>query len=290
VWKVLDVLNWTADHLKKKGFDNPRLNAERLLAHILDVERVGLYLNYDRPLTVEEKAGFKECLRRRLRHEPLQYITGEVEFMSLRFQVTPAVLIPRPETEVLVEHAIEVCKSSFSSQDVMRCLDIGTGSGNIAISVAHYVVNAHVTAVESSESALAVARENAKSLGVQDKVTFKRASISDDQFLREVDGPFDLVLSNPPYVRSRDLLTLQDEIRHYEPIEALDGGEDGLDFYRRLTGLLLKLLAPDGAFFLEIGADQAGTVLALLKEAGVTKQEVIKDLGGHDRMVVGVNS
>ncbi len=278
------MLDWTSSFLRDKGFASPRLNAERLLAHILGLERVELYLNFERPLSRGEQSGFKRALQRRLRHEPLQYIISETEFYSLPFTVTPEVMIPRPETEVLVECALSRCKTTFSRAATIRCLDIGTGSGNIAVALAHHAPTTILTALDISENALEVARENARRHNIEERCRFHAVDIFDETTMRNF-GPFDLILSNPPYIPTATLNTLDEEIFSYEPHRALDGGVDGLDLYRQIARLLPSLASEKCAVLLEIGERQADAVSQLLSSAGFRDAEVVKDLAAKDRVI-----
>ncbi|NOY60279.1 MAG: peptide chain release factor N(5)-glutamine methyltransferase, partial [Calditrichaeota bacterium] len=171
-WKLIGLLNWTADYLDQKGFENSRLEAERLLAHSLHIQRIDLYVNFDRPLIPDELAQFKSLLKRRLDHEPLQYIIGETEFYSLPIKVAPGVLIPRPETEVLVENALQIINDNFPQGKEINVLDVGTGSGNIAIAIAKNAVHARLTAIDISADALKIARQNAELNNVAEKINF----------------------------------------------------------------------------------------------------------------------
>lgn len=275
-WDVLKVLNWTKGYLAEKGVENPRLEAEWMLCEALSLDRVGLYLNFDKPLSDAELALYRGMVARRGRREPLQYILGSQEFMGLEFQVTPAVLIPRHDTEVLVTEAVkrgEGCRS---------ILDIGTGSGCVAVAVAKALPEAEVSTVDVSGEAIEVARGNAERNGVS--VQFFHGSL----FEPFAGKRFDMVLSNPPYITSADLATLQQEVRDFEPVGALDGGGDGLDFYRRITAEAPAYLNPGGWLLFEVGAGQAGDVLELLKSGGFTSDRFTQtDPAGIERVVGG---
>jgi release factor glutamine methyltransferase len=284
-WTVVGLINWTTDYLIDKSMENSRLIVERLLAHTLQVDRVHLYLNFDRPLDAEELSVFKAKLKRRLNHEPLQYIIGEAEFMSLPFRVSPGVLIPRPETEVLVEACIKLCRQEFGQAERIDILDIGTGSGNIAIALAKNLKSAFVTAIDSSAEALKVARENALLNDVSDKIEFVHSPIEEFS-IAQYDNGFDMVVSNPPYVSASEYAALPPEIRDYEPEEALLAGEEGLDFYRKNSVILRHLLRPHGFAILEIGAHQGESVRALFVKEEVTQCEILKDLAGRDRVIL----
>jgi release factor glutamine methyltransferase len=249
------------------------------------VDRVHLYLNFDRPLDAEELSAFKAKLKRRLSHEPLQYIIGEAEFMSLPFHVSPGVLIPRPETEVLVEACLKLCRQEYGQHERIDILDIGTGSGNIAIALAKNLDCAYVTAIDSSAEALKVARENAVLNDVSDKIEFVHSPIEEFS-IAECSNGFDVVVSNPPYVTTSEYASLPPEIRDYEPKEALLAGEDGLDFYRKNSVILRQLLKPSGVAFFEIGAHQGRSVQTLFAAEQFAQCEIIKDLAGLDRVLM----
>jgi len=274
-WDVLKVLNWTKGYLAEKGVENPRLEAEWLLCEALSLDRVGLYLNFDKPLQDAELAAFRALVLRRGKREPLQYILGSQEFMGLEFDVTPAVLIPRHDTEVLVEQAVQRGKAATS------ILDIGTGSGCIAVSLAKALPKAQVFAVDCSEHALDVAKANAQRHGAN--VHFFHGSLFDP-----VEGRhFDLILSNPPYIPQGELAGLQQEVQ-FEPQGALDGGDDGLDFYRSIVNAAPKYLNEKGWLLFEVGAGQAPQVLELLTQAGFTEETfTARDPAGIERVVGG---
>lgn len=275
-WTVLKVLEWTKGYLAEKGVENARLEAEWMLCAVLGLDRVGLYVNFDKPLSEAELALFRGMVARRARREPLQYILGTQEFMGLEFDVTPAVLIPRPDTAALVEEAVK------RGAEVRRVLDIGVGSGCIAVSLARLLPGAEVLGVERSPEALAVAWRNAEKNGVT--VTLFEGSLF-DPFPEE---RFDLIVSNPPYIPTGDLETLQPEVRDFEPRGALDGGVDGLDFYRLIIPAAPDYLSPSGWLLFEAGIGQAEEILALFAQAGrFGELFTAKDAAGIDRVVGG---
>jgi len=249
-WTVLRLLRWTTDYFKTKGLEQPRSDAEVLLAHTLGMERVQLYLNYDKPLAQEELARFRGSVRRRAAHEPTQYITGKQEFWSLDFEVTPAVLIPRPETEVLVEKALEEAGNKPA-----LVLDLGTGSGAIAISLAHERRGINVVAVDKSWSAIEIARKNAIRNGVAERISFVVMDLFEAFQPRHL---FDLIVSNPPYVSDAEFLDLAPEIANYEPEAALrGGGKHGLILIRKILKVFDDYLKPGGSLLIEMGLGQA---------------------------------
>jgi release factor glutamine methyltransferase len=277
-WTILKVLQWTTDYFRTKGFEQPRADAEVLLAHILGLERIRLYLNYDRPLSPEELARFRSLIRRRAAFEPAQYIVGKQEFWSLPFEVTPSVLIPRPETEVLVEKALELMGSSPS-----LVLDLGTGSGAIAVSLAHERPDVRVVAVDKSYSALSVAQRNAAANGVSERVFF----VAMDLFgALEARCSFDLIVSNPPYISDEEFLDLAPEIANYEPHSALrGGGESGLGLIRKILEQFRAFLKPNGSLLVEIGLGQAQILEKDFPAPGVEKFEFIEDYSGIKRVL-----
>ena len=275
-WDVLKILNWTKGYLADKGVENPRLEAEWMLCEALSLDRVGLYLNFDKPLTEPELATYRGMVGRRGRREPLQYILGSQEFMGLDFKVTPAVLIPRHDTEVLVA---EGAKRGAGAHSI---LDIGTGSGCVAIALAKALPEAEICSVDVSGDALAVARDNAEQNGVA--VQFFQGSLFEPFAGRR----FDMIVSNPPYIPAAELDALQQEVRGFEPLGALDGGADGLDFYRRITESAPEHMTAGGWLLFEVGAGQAPDVLALLERGGFAADCFTQtDPAGIERVVGG---
>ncbi len=275
-WTVLKVLKWTAGYLQEKGVEGARLDAELLLAEVLQLDRVGLYVNYDRPLEATELAAYRKLVGRRARREPVAYILGRSEFWSLPLAVSPEVLIPRPDTEVLVEEALQ------RADGENRILDVGTGSGAIAIALAHELPDAQVVAIDLSDAALAVAKENARSNSVAERISFQQGN------LRHLpSGPFELIVANPPYIPQGDLASLQPDVRDYEPHLALAGGSDGLDCYRILAAQSLQCLTAGGWMLLEVGIGQAEDVRQLLMQEGLVDVFCRNDYAGVARVVGG---
>ncbi len=276
VWTVLELLKTTAEYLDGKGVDNGRLDAERLLAQVLELDRVGLYMQFDRPMQDEELTAYRALVKRRASREPLQYIQGETEFWSLPMLVTPAVLIPRSDTEILVEEALKRLPEN------PRILDVGAGSGAIGIALAHEKSDAEVTALDLSAEALEVVARNADLNGVRDRLKTIQGDLA-----QLPEGPWDMVVSNPPYIPLADYETLMPEVRDYEPALALKAGEDGLGCYRALADQVQRILAPGGWILLEVGIGQATDVADFLRKAGLTDVSVRADYGGVDRVVCG---
>lgn len=279
VWTIGSILKWTEQYFSSKGVESPRLDAEVLLSHILQKERIYLYVHFDEPLEAPELGRFREMIKQRIQRIPVAYIIGEREFMGLPFRVSPAVLIPRPDTEILVEAAIERLKKTGG-----RCFtDIGTGSGAIALSVLHYLPESSACAVDLSAEALAVASENAQQLGLSERLEF----FCGDLYQPVKTRCFDAILSNPPYIPKADIAGLEPEVREFEPFSALDGGTDGLDFYRRLVKDGESLLQPGGFMAFEVGIYQAQAVVDLAKTSlSLGNAEILKDYGGIDRVVI----
>jgi release factor glutamine methyltransferase len=276
IWTILKVLQWTQNRFRERGLASPRLDAEVLLAHVLGKERIALYTHHDQPLKKEELAAYRELIRRRLGGEPVAYLVGRREFWSLAFSVDERVLVPRPETELLVETVLALVAGRPSP----RIADIGTGSGAIAIAVAHERPDAQVVAVDRSAGALEVARGNAEALDVD-------IELVEGDLLAPLAGrePFRVIASNPPYIPDGDFAGLPPEVKR-EPREALLAGADGLAVLRRLATGAPACLEPGGALAVEVGRGQAGAVAELFAGAGLEGVEVKRDLAGIERVVV----
>lgn len=276
IWTIGEILQWTKQYFGGKGVENPRLDAEVLLSHILHQDRLYLYVHFDQPLQPEELAAFRQCVKKRAARIPVAYITGTKEFMGLAFTVSPSVLIPRPETELLVEQAL-VRMAPLTAPAI---LDLGTGSGAIAVSVLKNLPQAQGVAVDISPEALAIAEKNAWQLGVADRLTLAQG----DLFAPVAASRFDAILSNPPYIPCADLKTLQPEVCR-EPVFALDGGRDGLDFYRRIIAQGSAYLKPDGFIAFEIGMGQLPGIKGIVEPSRFVISEVQKDYAGIERVV-----
>lgn len=287
-WIVLKIIQWTTEYLDGKGIEKPRLDSEVLLAHLLKLDRVGLYLNFDKPLSKDELSSFREMVKRRGSREPLQYITKRQEFWSLSFKVTPDVLIPRPETEILVEEALKAVRREISDVNrPLKILDLCTGSGCIAISIAHELKDSVIYAADASEAALAIAKENAETNGVLDRIIFLHGDLY-EALVSHSSCPmsYDLIVSNPPYVKSSDIPNIQPEVRNFEPRIALDGGNEGLDFYRKIVAEASNYLALHGYICVEVGEGQADAVSTMMADTGELDYiSKIKDLAGIERVV-----
>lgn len=275
-WTTLKVLSWTRDFLASRGVENARLEAEWLLCAATGMDRVGLYLNFEKPLNDVELGRYRALVARRGKREPLQHILGTQEFYGLEFEVTADVLIPRHDTETLVTEALRLMPGADT------LLDIGTGSGCIAVSLAKALPSARVTAVDISSAALEVARRNACRHGVE--ITFLQGSL----FEPLQGGRFDMIVSNPPYIRSGDIENLEPEVRDFDPRTALDGGLDGLDFYRKLVPSSVEFLNSGGWLLVEIGVAQSNDVEALFRStSGFSSVCTAHDPSGIARVIGG---
>lgn len=280
-WTIGRVLGWATSDFRSRGIDSARLDAELLLGHALGVDRIRLILEHQRPLAADELSRFRELIKRRRGGEPIAYILGVREFYGLPFRVDARVLVPRPDTETLVEVALERTRvrSMFGN-----ALDLCTGSGCVAIAFSHARRTWRVTGVDASPDALEVARDNAIRLGVVPGVRF----VEGDLFAPlGADERFDLITANPPYIPDAEMAELDVTIRDFEPQLALAGGSDGLDVIRRLVAGAPGHLAPQGVLALEVGHDQAARVSELFEQAGLSAIERHRDYGGHERVVSG---
>jgi release factor glutamine methyltransferase len=279
--RVLDLLLKASGYFDSKGRESPRLAAEILLAKVIGCDRLGVYMRFEEALSEEQVDEYREYVRRRGLGEPVPYIVGEKEFHSLRFRVTREVLIPRPETEVLVEAAVGEIRAAGKHEP--EVLDLGTGSGSVLVSVARELGTGRFVGVDASAGALAVARENVESLGEGLDITLREG----DWFeaLERGTDTFDAILSNPPYIPSADIETLGPEIAEYEPRAALDGGSDGLDAYREIAAGAGGFLRDEGFLALEVGDGQAGPVTEIFEAAGY-RGETRLDLAERERVVI----
>ena len=282
-WTVLKLLEWSKQYFAERGIDSPRLDAELLLSHVLGMDRVRLYMQYDRPLVPDELEAYRALVKRRAGHEPVAYITGTRGFWSLDLKVDRRALIPRPETEVLVEEVLK----HIPEDSPATFVDVGTGTGAIALAVASERPNLRVIATDASAEALALARENAERAGLADRVEFLEGDL-----LAAVPAQLtiDHVASNPPYVAETERDRLDPEVRDWEPAAALFAGPDGLDVIRRLAEQAAHRLTPGGWLTVEIGWDQGRTAPEVLARAGLADVVVRKDYSQNDRVVSGKRS
>ena len=277
---ILELINRTIPYFKENDIENPRLNAEQLLSHVLNIDRIQLYLQYDRVLLTEEISRFREYVRRRAMNEPLQYIVGETEFMGLKFFTTPAALIPRPETEILIERTLQ-CKKILNNKNP-RILDIGTGSGCIAVSIAVLWPESTVIATDISEDSLLLAKKNADLNGVMDSINFIKHNIQDDPLDDALNA--EIIVSNPPYVSLEEFKSLADEIREHEPHLALTDNKDGLNFYKKIFSIIQNGY-PCNYILLELSGTQTTKILNESKKLNAKNLEVFDDLNDIPRVL-----
>ncbi|UCH30037.1 MAG: peptide chain release factor N(5)-glutamine methyltransferase, partial [Myxococcales bacterium] len=275
-WTIREVLDWATKDFEGRGIESPRLDAELLVAEALGTDRVGLYLDLHRPLLENERGAIRPLVARRREREPVAYILGCRDFYGRRFRVTSDVLIPRPDTETLVEHALVLIPVDIAC----RVLDVGTGSGAIAVTIAAERPLAQVTATDNSEAALQVAADNARELGVGDRVSFEHAD------LMSGSAQYEVIVSNPPYITRAEMEGLQTEVRAHEPKAALEAGADGLDVVRALLTTAEPATAPGAQMLIEVGAGQAPKVLELAKVSSAWEPAgVYQDLNRVERVV-----
>jgi release factor glutamine methyltransferase len=282
---VRELINVTAEWFDSKGVDSSRVCAERLLGDCINLSRLELYLHSDRLISTEELNGFRDLVRRRGAGEPLQHLLGETEFYSKPFKVLPNVLIPRPETELLVEQCIKCLTFKDSSILNPKMIELGVGSGIISVSVACEIPRLEVHSTDISEDAINLSTINTQLNGVSDKVNLYQGNLFEPLPSRLI-GKVDLLVSNPPYIESKEIANLQLEVAEYDPRLALDGGADGLDFYRRIASEADKWLTENGKVVLEIGSNQGEDVSKIFNDAGFGNTFVTKDYNNLDRVVV----
>jgi len=278
---VLEVIKLSTEYLQKKGVESPRANAEILLAEILKCKRLELYLAFDKPLAENEVQVYREAIRKRGLRIPLQYIVGNVEFYGLKLIVNENVLIPRPETELLVEKIINDLDKSTN----LKILDIGVGSGNISLSISKNLPNSKVVAIDISKTALDVANQNAEVNSLQDRIEFRLFDFMNDN-LNSL-GKFDLIVSNPPYVSENDYESLEPELKNHEPKIALTDNSNGISFYKHIVEASEQLLKKPGKIYFELGIDQSAQVQEYFKQNNFTNIKITKDYSGIERIICG---
>jgi release factor glutamine methyltransferase len=281
-WTTRRLLAWTTEYFQRKGLDNPRLAAEMLMAHVLGVPRIRLFMDMDRPASPGEKSAFRDLVERAARHEPVDYLVGQAPFYSLMLEVNPSVLVPRPSTETLVDHVISHVRATpgFHSPFIA---DVGTGSGAIAIAVAKNLPGCRILATDLSERALEVARRNAARHGVADRIDFAHGDLLEPLAGRR----FHFLLSNPPYISDAEWLEVAPNVKDYEPVTALRGGADGLEYIRPLIARADGHLEESGHLAIEIAASQKQAVLELATAAGnLTNLRVLADHEALPRVLV----
>lgn len=284
-WIIKDLLQVTAEYLETKEVENPRLCAEILLAHQLRTSRIRLYLDFNQPVGERDITLYRSMIKRLLKGEPVQYITGVQEFWSMEFKVNPQVLIPRPESEILVEQVLALFKKEDRAEETgPDILDLGTGSGAIAVSLAVELPGASVWAADISEGAIKTAEENARRHGVDHRIRFMKGDLFQPFMAREI--LFDVVVSNPPYIASEDFGSLPEQVRNHEPRQALDGREKGLFFIDRIICEAPAYLKPGGRLFMEMDPEQVPSAINRIKKTGSYGEEgIVEDYAGKERVV-----
>ena len=283
-WTILKILQWTTSFFKSHAIDSPRLTAEILLAHVLGIARIDLYLRFDQPLTRLELSGFREVVKRRVRREPVAYITGNREFWGIDFNVSRDVLIPRPETEFLVEESLKLIPAHVSSEH-FKIIDVGTGSGAVVVALAVNRPGHLYFASDISPASISIASINACRNHVEKDIRFLVAELFSP--LDPGDRKFDIVVSNPPYIPSDQIAGLAPEVCQYEPLRALDGGRDGLDIIKRIVKDAPAYLKKNGFLMIEIGFDQKNQMKQIvLADGRYADLRFVRDYAGHDRIAV----
>lgn len=282
-WTIQKLLNWVTEYFTDKDIDSPRLSTELLLSYVLGLQRIELYTNFDSIVSKENLEELHELVKRCAEHEPVEHLTGKTQFFSLELKVTPDCLIPRPETELLAERAIEFLRKRIGRQYLC---DLCTGCGCIAVVIAKNFAAAEIIATDISDAALKIAAQNVKTHGLTERIKLLCGDLF-EPIISELDAAqFDLIVCNPPYVSSAEFEALDKKVKDYEPKTALFAGVDGLDVYRRIAQRVDEFLKPDGALMLEIGYAQGPAVKQLLKQAGCFAEIIIeKDFNNNDRVV-----
>lgn len=284
-WTVRRILEWTGQFFARKEIDSPRLSAELLLSHVLGVPRIKLFTDYERPLVERELTTYRDLVKRAGEHEPIAYLTGKAYFFNLELDVAPGVLIPRPETETLVENVLQTARHNVDLAEP-RVLDLCTGSGCIAAAIAKSLKGSTVTAIDISSKAVQIAMRNIERLGLASRVSVLEGDLYAPLADRVDARPFNLIVANPPYIPTAQVESLDRNVREYEPVAALDGGADGLSIHRRILEGAAYRLAPGGRLYLEIAFDQGEAARDLAAGfADLTEVKVLRDLGGRDRVL-----
>ncbi|HEV8604369.1 MAG TPA: peptide chain release factor N(5)-glutamine methyltransferase [Tepidisphaeraceae bacterium] len=289
-WTVRRLLEWTTPFFTRKEVDSPRLSAELLLAHILKVPRIKLYTDYERILSEPDLARYRALVQRAAEHEPIAYLTGVAHFFNLEFEVNKDVLIPRSDTETLVENVLQLVRNQ-PGLEAPRILDLCTGSGCVAIALARRLKHATVIATDLSPAAVAVAKRNAERLGVADRVFLEEGDLF-AALEGKVDAqPFALIVANPPYIATGQMTSLPRNVREYEPLSALDGGLDGLVVHRKILAGAAERLISGGRLFLEIAFDQGPQAMEMIRQfPAFDEPRILKDFGGRDRVLTARRS
>jgi release factor glutamine methyltransferase len=279
LWTIVDVLKWTTDYFSEKGIESPRLNIELILCSVLNITRIDIYKQFDKPLSELELKNIRNMILKRVSGEPLQYILGKTTFLDIEIMVNDTVMIPRPETELLVKQVLDDYPNKYKKY---RILDIGTGSGCIALYLAKKFPQSEVLAIDNSYFALLTAKNNGTNLAIRN-VSFNQCDILNEL---PTNQKFDIVVSNPPYIPSEDYEELADEVKNHEPKDALTDGKDGLTFYSRFKDILPYLLNDDGKFYFEISYNQKNKLIELFKES-TFEIEFFEDFSGITRILRG---
>mgnify|MGYP001548535819 CR=1 FL=1 len=279
IWRVIDLLKWGEQYFSDNSFENPRREIEYLIQNLLGCKRVDLYIRFDEPLTKSQLNTLRDWVTRRKNKEPAQYLAGKAGFYNIELNINSDVLIPRPESEVLIESVL----NNFSKKDELNILDIGTGSGCLALALAKEMPESNILGVDISENIIQLAKSNAKKLNIKN-TKFSILNILNDN----VNGQFDLVVSNPPYIPKSEMSYLMDDVKNFEPHSALTDNNDGLTFYRRFAEIFNTILKPKGWFFVEIGlGEHSKNVIEILKNNNFINIELIKDYNGDNRVLKG---
>jgi release factor glutamine methyltransferase len=282
-WTIQKLLNWVTQYLTEKHIDSPRLNAELLLSHVLQLKRIELYTQYNQPVTGQDLEKLRELVKRAGGHEPIAYLVGKTEFYSMEIIVTPDCMIPRPETELLVQRAIEFLRTRSGTQFVC---DLCTGSGCIAVAIAKNYPNARIIATDICDAALAVAAKNIEMHQLQDKIKLLSGDLFEPIIPQLDTGKCDLIVCNPPYVSSSEYEKLDKNVKDYEPRLALFAGDDGMDIYKRIIEKVDQFLKPNGALIMEIGYSQGQAIKEMLEPNGIFADiKIEKDFHNNDRIV-----
>ncbi|NHZ85576.1 MAG: peptide chain release factor N(5)-glutamine methyltransferase [Planctomycetia bacterium] len=277
IWRVIDLVKWGEQYFSENNFDNPRKEIEILLQDILECDRVDLYLRFEEPLAKAQLAKLREWVQRRKNREPLQYITGKAGFYNLVLNVTPDVLIPRPESERLIEVLIE----TIGEKSNISILDIGTGSGCLALALGKELPKAHITGIDKSAKAIEIAQLNAESLKINN-VNFSQIDLINNK----IEGKYDIVISNPPYIPQKEIETLMSDVKNFEPHSALTDSADGLTFYRKIIEISKEIIKSNGWFFLEVGlGEHPKKAIKLFSKEKFKNITLIKDYNGDDRVL-----
>ncbi|MBN2454998.1 MAG: peptide chain release factor N(5)-glutamine methyltransferase [Sedimentisphaerales bacterium] len=283
-WTIQKLLNWITGYFTDKAIDSPRLSAELLLAFVLQMKRIELYTNFDKPVAKEQLNHLHDLVKRAGENEPVAYLTGRAKFYSLELDITPDCMIPRPETELLVEHAIEILRARTGNQFVC---DLCTGCGCIAIAIARNYPNADIIATDISDAALSFAVKNVEKHQLKDRIKLLSGDLFEPITPQLEAHQFDLITCNPPYVSEIEFEKLEKNVRDYEPATALLAGADGLDIHRKISQQVCSYLKADGILILEIGYEQGQAVRDLLEQAGCFRQiSIKKDIQKHNRVII----